>query len=64
MADAQMHLDRDPNDPRNVPNADALGSLNEDPELPVVLPEVVDVEDGNAVVHLGVDPNDVRLKVN
>lgn len=55
------HLRRDPNDPRNVPQATVGDSLNNEPEAEVKVVEVQDVETDNTVTHIGVDPNDVRL---
>jgi hypothetical protein len=55
--------DRDPNDHRNFLQAGPLPSLDEDPELPVVLPEVTEVVEDNVTTYLGRDPNDVRLVV-
>lgn len=55
-----MHLRKDPNDPRNVPNSDVLPLLTEVKELEPTSVPVSEVEDVNGVQHIGVDPNDPR----
>lgn len=57
----EFHLDVDPNDPRNVPNADQLPSLTEVPEAdPNPAPvSKVRIREGNLEI-IGRDPNDPR----
>lgn len=59
-----MHLRKDPNDPRNVPNSDVLPLLTEVPEADPTPVAVGKVEDENGVQHIGRDPNDPRANKN
>jgi hypothetical protein len=56
-----LHLDVDPNDPRNLEKGQKLASLNEDPEAPKTPVAVSKVRGENFTQHLGRDPNDPRV---
>lgn len=57
---SKQHLDKDPNDPRNFPNADKLPSLKVVPEAEATPVEQFKVKDALSIQNVGWDPNDPR----
>jgi hypothetical protein len=57
---SKQHLDRDLNDPRNVPNSDELPLLTEVPEAEPTPVEQFKVKDALSIQNVGWDPNDPR----
>jgi hypothetical protein len=57
---SEQHLDKDPNDPRNVPNASKLPSLKDVPEADPNPAPQFKVKDELSIQNVGWDPNDPR----
>lgn len=56
-----QHLKRDPNDPRNRKPATTGFTLTDEKPAPVQEVTKSEVDTGHGTLHLGADPNDVRL---
>ena len=59
--EVSYHLDKDPNDPRNLEKASTGFSLTNEPEAELQKAEVEVQTQDNIETRVGADPNDVRL---